>query len=407
MSILQTKPPRSVVVVLAFLQAFAIATCLADEVSPIVDDRVKGDIVQHPEISQIPEKKAGWKLQAIISAAYDNNIYLSKTNPESDHVYRVGPKISYAKGDVTEGSGGFVQFAYNPTAVYYAKASSESRIDQRATWTAGWRGKATVVAYDGSILKTADALADVGRKTDRMETENRVKIGWTPREKHTYEVSAGHASTNYEDRGLIDSSSVYGEVAWQYAYSPKTRAGLAYRASRLKVERSEDQIAHQVTGRLEWQPREKIRVQLEAGAESRRTENGSKVNPVIDGRIEWQPRVGTAFYLTAYQREVASAYLAGQNYRQLGMTAGVSQRLGKRWTARLEGGRERAKYTQVSGDGADRREDRSWFVRPALEYTFTDRLRAEVFYRVSKNQSNFRNLGYDQDLAGLQLSYEF
>ncbi|MFT3990479.1 MAG: outer membrane beta-barrel protein [Luteolibacter sp.] len=384
-----------------------MASCIAEEVSPIVNDRVQESIIQNPEVSSEVKKNSGWKLQAVISAAYDNNIYLSKINPKSDQVYRVGPIVAYAKGESSEGQGGFVQLSYNPTAVYYAKASGEGRVDQQATWAAGWRGKATSVTYDGAILKTADAIADVGRKTDRVGIDNQVKIGWTPREKTTYSVGAGHSSTNYEDPALFDSTGIYGEAAWQYAYSPKTRAGIAYRVSRLEVERSPDQTAHQVTGRLEWQPREKIQVQLEAGAESRKTENGSKVNPVLNGRVEWQPRVGTAFFATAYQREVASAYLAGQNYRQFGFTAGASQRLGNRWTAKVEGGREWAKYTQVSGTGGGGREDRIWYVRPALEYKFTDRLTAEVFYRVSRNQSNQRDLGYDQDLAGLQLNYQF
>ena len=162
-----------------------------------------------------------------------------------------------------------------------------------------------------------------------------------------------------------------------------------------------------MTGSIDWQPREKIHATLEAGMERRTTVNGSRVNPVVAGRIDWTPRQGTSLYLTAYQREEASAFYAGQNYNVKGVTAGVAQRLGPDWTARLEAGRESATYRQVSGSGSGGRKDKTWFVRPALEYRFTDACNISLFYRISENTSSAADFGYNERIAGIELNYKF
>jgi len=400
-------PFRMLVLMVALFQAFISISASGQDISPIVDDRVESEIVNNPEVYQDRVKRPGWDLGAVISAAYDDNIFLARENAKADHVYRIGPVISYAKGDATEGEGGFARLAYNPTAVFYSKNSAENRIDHQAAWTAGWRGKATVITYEGGVRKTADATADAGRKTDRLETANSLRVAWTPREKVTTELAVGHAKTDYKDPSLFDSKNIYGEAVWKYAYSPKTTAGLAYRATYLSVDGSDRQLAHQVTGRLNWKPREKIAIQLEAGAEDRKTSNGSEINPVLEGRIEWQARENTSLYVTAYQREVASSYLAGQNYRLTGFTAGIAQKMGLKWTARLEGGHENASYRQVSGAGDGNREDRMWFIKPSLEYKISEKVDVQAFYRTSKSNSTSEDLGYDQNLTGLQLNYQF
>lgn len=394
----------------AFIQPFVFA----QEVSPVVDDRVDfsvdSAVVAEPLVPQVDddaERTAGWEIGALISAAYDSNIFLSATDPASDAVYRLGPVIAYKRGQAVEGRGGFMKAGYQPTAVIYAKNDSASRIDHVAAIQAGWRGKATLVTYTGGFRNLGDATADTGRATDRREVENELRVGWNPREKVTLEAAAGNNRTDYEDAAFFDSNQTYGEIAVRYAYSPKTELGFAYQTGRFKVDGASAQTTRQVTANLNWQPRAKVRIDLNAGAEHRDTDNGSQVNPVLDGRIDWTPREGTALYFTAYQREEASAFFSGQNYSVKGVTAGVSQRLGGNWTARLEGGRESSSYSRVSGSGSSGRNDRIWFVRPALEYRISENSNLALYYRVSEDRSNNASFGYDQHVAGVELNYQF
>lgn len=382
----------------------------AQEYSPVVEDRFETGVVQPlPVVEEDPQQRGGWDLGAVISAAYDDNIFLSATDPESDVVFRVAPTVAYTKGDdaVQGPEGGFVRAGYRPTAVFYAGNGSESRIDHQALASAGWRGKVTRLTYEGAFQKLGDATADTGRPTDRIEFANELRAAWIAREKVSLELGAGNRAADYQDPALFDSDKTYGEVALRYAYSPKTQLGVIYQIGRFKVDGAGPQHTQQVTGAIDWQPREKIRVKLEAGAEHRRYDNGSGVNPVVEGRVDWTPRKGTELFVTAYMREEASAFYAGQNYGVRGMTAGFSQRIGSNWTAQLEGGVEKNSYENVSGTGIADRTDRIWFVRPSLIRKIGDQSDVSLFYRVSDNSSSDPVFGYDQQMLGIEFNHKF
>jgi len=405
-------PPRVAVWKLAFMSAGFLSSIQAQEVSPVIEDRVESGDGVVPLESQVDasleeERRGGLEIAAVLSTAYDSNIFLSKTDAESDTVTRVGPAIAYTQGDSKEGEGGFIRFAYKPTAVFYSENSSENRVDHQAAITAGWRGKVTAITYSGAIQKLADAIPDTGQQSDRLEYANEIRAAWIPREKVTVEAAVGNKDADYVNPALFDSSNVYGEAALRYAYSPKTELSVAYQPSYLKVDGASRQLAHQVTAGIDWKPREKIQVRLEAGGERRETENGTDTNPVLEGRIDWTPRKGTTLFLAGYQREEASAYSAGQNYSVKGFTAGVAQRLGDKWTLRVEGGQEQASYTQVAGTGTAGRKDKIWYIRPSLGYTIKKDLDLSIFYRASDNSSTSRDFGYADRMAGVELNYRF
>jgi len=384
------------------------STIQAQEVITSVNDRVEADGQFTPDVSDDSVRRGGWDLGAVISAAYDDNIYLSPDNAQSDIVLRVAPSVGYSKGDSTQSdSGAFVKFAYQPTAVVYLEGRGDNRVDQDFAVSAGWRGKATRVIYEGAFRQLGNATADVGKQTDRVEYGNIARVAWTPREKLELELAIGQSKVDYDDPEFLDSRKTYAEAALRYAYSPKTKIGVIYQVGRFEVDGSETQNTHQITGSIDWKPREKIRVLLESGIELRKVSGRSDTNPVLNGRIEWMPREGTSLYVTAYQREEASAFFSGQNYRQRGATLGISQRIGRKWTARFEAGRENLSYKQVSGTGTAGREDRIWFVRPAVEYRLNDKTRIECFFQVNDNSSNDDAFGYKQNLFGVQLYHQF
>jgi hypothetical protein len=408
-----SKPlsPRMVVGLIACSLAGPAAALRAQEYSPVVEDRYDTAVVTPMSgvNDAADDKRGGWDLGATISAAYDDNIFLSADKPEADTVIRLAPVVAYSHGDdsVWEGEGVFIKGGYRPTGVVYFDNGDENRIDHEALLSAGWRGKATRLGYAGALRKLGDATAETGRPSDRLEYDNEIRAAWIAREKVALEVAAGHDVNDYLDPGFIDSEKTYGEVAVRYVYSPKTELGLIYQHGRFKVDGSGTQRTDQMTGTIKWQPREKIGIRLEAGAEHRKTENGGDTNPVLDGRFEWAPRKETIVFVNAYSREEASSFLAGQNYSVRGVSAGVSQRLGSDWTATLEGGYERNSYDQVSGNGPAGREDKLWFLQPALVRRLGDKSDLKLFYRMSDNSSSDRDFGYDQRIIGIELNHRF
>ena len=417
MSFTKRESPRSVFKAAALFAAISLNRLCAQELQPSPDARVDtlvnrridgGGVAVFPNgLSEGEERDGGWDLGVIISAAYDSNISLTKEDAKSDVVLSVTPTVAYGKGAKDGLDGGFIRFAYKPTAVAYLQGNADTRIDQEATLSAGIRGKSSSIGYEGTIRRLGDATADVGRQTDRTELDQAVRFAWIPREKLAYELAVGYAASEYDDKDLLGSRELYGELALKYAYSPKTQLKFAYRAGNFAVDGASDQTVQRLGIGLDWQPREKIRVHLETAAEHRSFANGSDVNPVLEGRLDWTPQEGTNLYVSAYQRELASAFFVGQNYKVTGAAVGISQRIGQKWTARLEAGTERSIYKQVEGSGRGGRRDDILFVRPALEYRFTDSFGMEFFYRMAESRSNRDGFGYDQDVAGVRLEYKF
>ena len=396
-----------VVAILASLSAGISAPVRGQEFSPSVNDRVDDALVSASVVPEAGKNDGGLDLGVLISTAYDDNVFLSKTKPVSTAVFSIAPSIAYTKGDAKDGEGGFIQFAYRPTGVIYSNSQPDDRVDQAAALKVGWRGKVSKITYTGAFAKLGDATADTGQQTDRVEFSNEIRTAWTPREKLTFEVAAVGSQYDYKNPALFDSSRTYAEIAVRYAYSPKTEVGMAYQIGRFDVDGASGQTTNQVTGSIDWKPREKIHVNLRAGVEHRDSGNGSLTEPVLQGRVDWTPRQGTNLYFTAYQRMVASAYYAGQTYQLKGVTAGFSQRLGSKITARLDGGRETTNYSDIPGSAGNGRNDAIWFVRPALEYQINKECNVSLYYRASDNSSNAAGFGYRENITGLELNYVF
>lgn len=407
--------PRVVGIVLVFLSSSSLLPSYGQDPAALTDDR----LVERLDERMVPSsgsdqdpsegtiRKQGIDLGVIISGAYNDNITLSSSAPVKDFVIRATPSLAYIRGSAEANEGGYLKVAYKPTAVVYAEGNSSNRVDQDASWALGLQGKKTSIAYEGRIQKLGDATADTGQQTDRTMLEHVVRTAWSATDKVAVELSAGQSSADYRQRGLVDSSGAYGEVGLRYTYSPKTRLGVAYRAGTFQVDGAGDQQVQRGAVRMEWKPREKISVDLEAGVEHRTFDAGSSTKPVINAKVGWTPRPGTEISLSGFRRTEASSVYSGQNYDVTGASIGLSQKIGQKWSARLEGGLENASYSRVSGTGAANRRDRIVFIRPSVRYQITDDSEVEWFYRYEKNQSNQSGFGYDNHIIGIQFGYQF
>ncbi|MBC8127062.1 MAG: hypothetical protein H8M99_07950, partial [Gloeobacteraceae cyanobacterium ES-bin-144] len=322
----------------------------AQNYSTDVNDLVGNEKDQSSVLDLEKKHSEGWDLSAVISAAYNSNIFLSAEDPQSDVVFRVAPTVAYSKGDANDGEGAYIKAGYRPTGVVYIENGSSNRVDQQAILSAGWRGKMTRLTYAGVIQKLGDVVPDTGLPTDRLEFSNEVRAAWIPREKLALEIGAGNSQTIYQDPQYFNNSVTFGELGLRYTYSPKTELGLIYQIGRTTGDGTTPQDTQQLTGAVSWRASEKFGVNLEAGAEHRKADGGASVNPVMRGRIDWTPRQGTAINLTGYMFQQASAYYAGQNIQVNGMTAGITQRIIGNWSMKLDAGYESNTYETVSGN---------------------------------------------------------
>ena len=353
-----------------------------------------------------PVRSRVFKAGIRASAEYNDNIFLSNDDPEADFVFRLGVPLAYALGLEGE-EGGFLLAGYTPTGVIYASNSDANRVDHEAELAFGWEGGKSAISYAGEIKRLGEATADVGSQYDRTEWKQAIRVAWKPREKVRLEAIAGQDSYNYDDKNLSDSEEIYVGIVAKHAWTPKTSFQASYRAGRLSVDGSGDQDIHRFAAGMNWQPREKLRFDLTAGVDHRSFDSGSSTTPLLAATGTWTPREGTELSLQAYSRVESSAFLPGENYTLTGFSAALSQRLGRRWTATLEGGLEQADYNDTSGEGSSGRQDTIAFVRPGMAYRFNDTLSMLLFLSLEQNDSNLAEFGYENIRAGVQLDYAF
>lgn len=340
------------------------------------------------------------------SAEYNDNIFLSRDNAESDFVFRVGVPLTYMRGRQGE-EGFFTEVSYTPTGVVYASNSDATRIDHEAIAAFGWEGEKSALSYEGEISRLGEASADVGAQYDRTQWKQAVRVAWKPREKVRLEAVVGQEGFAYDDAGLSDSEEIHAGLVAKFAWKPKTSFQAAYRGGRLSVDGSGDQDIHRLTAGMTWQPREKLRFDFTGGIDHRSFSAGSSTTPLLAAAAAWTPRDGTELSLQGYRRVETSAFLPGENYTLTGASAAISQRIGRRWTGTLEGGIEQADYSDTSGEGSSGRQDTITFVRPGLAYRFNDTLSLLFFLSLEQNDSNLAALGYENLRAGVRLNYEF
>ncbi|MGB6222853.1 hypothetical protein [Haloferula sp.] len=394
-----------------------LETPLDVEVEPRADDRVGGlleverieDTLMDPSNQTEGEtlKEGGWDLGLVVSAAYDDNIFLSANNPQADLVFRITPRIAYVLGNAESEEGAYVRFDYRPTGVIYVENGNDSRIDESVSLAAGIQGEKTSVAFVGEYLRLGDAIPDTGTQTDRREYAVEIRAAYSVTSKVALEVAGGAYGTDYEVKSLSSTRDRFADLGIRYAYSPKTEVALIYRVGRAEVTNSGDQTFHRLTANMAWKPRQKISVNLEAGIEHRTFDLGSDNYPVVDLRVAWEAREGTDIYFGAYRREEVSAFLTGQNYSLAGVVAGISERLSETWIFRLEGGFEKTSYSRVSGTGPAGRRDNIYFIRPSLEHEIDDRFNLAFYYQFSQDRSNQSGFGYTDNQIGVSAGYDF
>jgi hypothetical protein len=368
-----------------------------DSASPLLGDADRQD----------EAKNGGWDLGLIVSAAYNDNIFLSSANPVGDLVVRITPRIAYVLGNKEGEEGAYVRFDYRPTGFLYVDNGADNRIDQDVTLLTGARGRKTAVDFSGNYRRLGDAIPDTGTQTDRREYALEIRAAYAVKEKVALELAGGAYGTDYDSATLSGSRDQFGELAVRYAYSPKTQVKLAYRVGQARVDGTGDQTFQRLTAQLAWKPSEKISVDLELGAEHRTFDNGSDNYPVGELRFDWEAMEGTKLFVRGYRREEVSAFLTGQNYSISGFAVGVSQRFSDAWLGRLEAGYEKASYSQVSGPGTAGRKDEIYFVRPSVGYEVNDRFRTSFYYQFSKDKSNLAGFGYTNHEVGVSAAYDF
>jgi hypothetical protein len=351
-----------------------------------------------------------FQLGVDVTGVYDDNIFISASDEESDFIFRITPIIGFSSGDSVLKEESYLSLLYTPTAEIFTDHSDQNAFNQDLSLGLAYRIKKLKISYAGRYETLSDATPDVGDRFDRRIYSNFLELAYDLSPKTRIIARGDLSNVKYKDNVALersDESTVEGLL--QYDLTDKTKIALGYAYGVLDVRpSSSDQKFQRGIGEVEWSFSDKITLFAAGGVEYRDFGSVTGTTGIYDLGIDYRLREGTEFSLRSYRRVEPSAFLVDQDFLSTGVRGTVRQRLGDRFTLAVEGGYESARYRDISGrsDGPNRK-DKVFYVRPSVAYSLRDWLSFELFYLYQKDDSNFAEFKYNNNQIGAQISLKF
>ena len=267
-----------------------------------------------------------------VTALYDSNIFISKTNRVHDYEFTITPGVTLGWGDVFGRTRNYLRLDYAPSFQLFANNSSQNNIGQNllidgkySTGKATWRFAELFTISNG-------ANTDIGNRVPSQLSATTLGVNYVLSDKTNIDLAANFAYQGYQNQ--LDTMTVSGAGYFNYVYSPKLTIGLGVVGGLQTVNGpdSPDQTFEQANLQVIYQATGKISVNAIVGAEFRQFSGARSgyVTPVFTLSGVYVPFDGTTITLAAFRRIQPSSSLVGQSFTSTGFTLSFRQRFYQR-----------------------------------------------------------------------------
>jgi len=377
-------------------------------------------------------KRFQWGARLTIRGVYDDNILLSHFDRIHDWYVAIEPAITIGYGDSIVGrNGNYIRLDYAPSIFLYTDHSDDDSIQHLIRLEGQYRFGRLILGLSqdvqilhGSHLDTstldASAISVAGSINAGVNGRTHVDI---------YRTNAG-ASYDLSDKTflssefhyvrddfntLISSDEIYGNLFFNYKYSPRLAFGIGGGAGFNTVDLGPDSTFEQGLLRVEYQLTGKISLNATAGVEVRQFDSndggsrGDEVTGVYEIGAVYQPFDGTVITLRGSSRVLNSAVVANADYLATNVLLGVRQRLLQRVYVGFTAGYEHAHYfPTINGvNGAASRDDNYYLIEPAVDVMVTRWCTVGAYYLYRTNDSPIARFDYYENQVGMRASFTY
>lgn len=401
----------------------------------VVTEPVAEAVVEVPTASDEPvvqldpkwSEPGKWRTHAAIQtgATYDDNLFISPDDEESDFSLSLRPEIWTGWGDVrgelptlTGMQSRFLKpedradprsllfVRYAPTATWHLDHPGEDSLEHDAGISGRIAFDRTTFRLDTRYETLSAPDIDRGSRSDRAIATASVRADYKISDKTALEADLGARRTDYEDG--YDSTDVSSGIFAHYRVLPKTVVGLGGRIGHLQVEDGDAQIYEQALVSARYSMSKKVAFDGKAGAEFRQVDGGQNVvNPVFEIGAEYAPIDSTLLSLQGSRRIDNSASLEGVNVERTTIDLALRQSVLRKVWLTLRGSYQNGEY-EAAGSGDDLGRSDDFFVTgfdAAMDITKWVNLR--VGYRFEHNDSSQEQFSFTRNVADLRVSVLF
>lgn len=353
-----------------------------------------------------------------VKGTYDDNIFIQPDNEIADYILTVAPGLGAGFWDSEEerelywdrlraptlierSRGNFLAVDYTAILLGFAKTTSQNTLDHDARLDGRWtRGRLTI---NGGLRfeSKSEANADIGGRVRRQTASAALSSTYEVSPKTSLEVAFFAMHNDPED--YVRTMEWRGEAALDYAVAPSVRLGLGASAGVIETEDSANSVFERIFARATYSLSEKLETVFRAGVEFRQSEGeaGDRVNPIFEASALWKPTVGRRVLFESYRRVETSSFTPDQDITRTGVGLTLQQAVRGGLHLRLEAGAYLADYTATQGD--ESREDRVYFIRPGIFYSFAAWGNLGVSYEWRRDCSTRRSSSFENNLTSVDV----
>jgi hypothetical protein len=367
-------------------------------------------------------RRFNYGITLTVRGVYDDNIFISSFNRQSDFYFSIEPMIVLGFGGDDSAGSSSLNFTYRPGFFIFLDHSEEDTLQHLLRLSGNHIfGRLTVsFSQDVQLLNGADlnslsdptghnANIDVGQRTQHNIYTTVIADTYDLTGKLFLSNSLGLTVNSYPS-GFIGSNNLSGNLFLNYNYSEKVVIGIGGTGGYGTAEGSPDQIYEQANIRISYAASAKTNLSFSGGAEFRQFENDSRgtyVSPVFELSGSYRPFDGTAITLSGSRHIQNSAVLTGQDYTQTDFHLTVTQRFLTRLTLGLSVGYERSQYFGAAQGINATRDDDYYYVQPSIDAMITRWSSAGAYYLYRKDSSSLPIFSFYDNQVGLRATVTF
>jgi len=371
-----------------------------------------------------------WKVITYVSqtTTFDDNIYISNSNKQSDVYFTISPGFAAGWGDfrgVLLGTasgfsdeyvqtrmplndpttGNYAFFHYTANATHFLSHDSADAVDQDGEFKSQWAFSKTILELNGQVQELSGPEIDLGMRTRRTIFTIDATANYTVSDKTSFDFDAGGTVRKYSTQ--LNSSEEHGQLFMNYQWAPKTSVGVGVAAGVRQLDTTPDQYYQQGLLRTTYNATENLSLSLNGGIEIDEASGGStQLNPVFGLGATYNIDAQDALTLNASRSTSSSAVTTGETTETTAVNIEFRHRIYSSFSFAFSLGYQNVEFYNQALSTLARR-DNYIFLRPSVSYSFAQWSQLELAYEYHRDVSSQQPFDFGENIASLQLDLIF
>ena len=371
--------------------------------------------------------------RATAAMVYDDNITIQPANRQADYIWNFSPAGTVMAGspgvEIPEGAGfatlrmlgrqpylepeaqpaKLFLLDYAPNFRVFTSHDQYTGVDESALLTAVYSFARLTLGLDQDYVNLLSAINDVGNLTEVQTLKTRVTAKYDLSDRTSLEVNGQYINTSYQSNSLFGSRQWVNQDWLNRKVFSQVTAGLGVDLEYWDIDRNPSQTCEQVLARAIYWLASKLEPTVSAGPEWRQFGGGAPatLEPVFSLAGTFYPRDSTTLTLEGHRFQEVSAAYGNADFIVTGFSLALRQRLAARWAVAVTSGYDQAQYHATTTAASANRSDDYFSAKLGLDYGFSRRWLGGVFYQYREDLSNQAAIGFQDNQAGVRVSWRF